>query len=112
MCLVSIIKPRRRRDDTEVADRRAFRLCIHADDRERLLDAAIWPNSVVVTDWYFKPQQNNQQNNQGDEQSNQILPLSLARLPRLTDVHDHLREYSVEKLYDQLPRCHHDGAAV
>ena len=66
------VKPRRRRDDTEIADRRAFRLCIHADDRERLLDAAIWPDSVVVSDWYFKPQQNNQQNNQGDEQSKKM----------------------------------------
>jgi len=73
------VKPRRRRDDTEVADSRAFRLCIHADDRERLLDAAIWPDTVVVSDWYFKPQQNNQQNNQGDEQSKKM---------RLNDVAD------------------------
>ena len=53
-------RPRRRwydTDDTPV-DRKAFRLCIYHDDRDRLLDAAIWPDSLLVSEWFFKSQQN------------------------------------------------------
>jgi len=38
-------------------DRRAFRLCIYYDDRKRLLDASIWPDSVLIYEWFFKSQQ-------------------------------------------------------
>ena len=50
------VKPRRRRNEgeDEAADRKAFRLCICADDRESLLDASKWPNSITVSDWFFK----------------------------------------------------------
>ena len=36
-------------------DRKAFRLCIAADDRDRLLDTSAWPDSIRISDWYFKP---------------------------------------------------------
>ena len=50
------VKPRRRRSDSLVIqDRKAFRLCVFEEDRHRLLDATKWPNSIVVSDWYFKP---------------------------------------------------------
>ena len=48
------VKPRRRRNESETSDRKAFRLCIHEDDRERLLDGSYWPDSVSISDWYFK----------------------------------------------------------
>ena len=41
-------------DDEEQAtsDRHSFRLCIAADDRERLLDASKWPESVLIRPWF------------------------------------------------------------
>ena len=50
------VKTRRRRSE-EVAptDRKAFRLCIVDEDKEKLLNPAIWPDSVTVSHWYFKP---------------------------------------------------------
>jgi len=50
------VRPRRRRNDADVVDRKAFRLCICEDDRNRLLRAEAWPNSIIISDWYFKPQ--------------------------------------------------------
>jgi len=48
------VNPRRRRDETgPISDRNAFRLCIAASDRDRLLDESKWPESVVISDWYF-----------------------------------------------------------
>ena len=49
------VKPRRRRgvDDSE---RKAFRLCVNADDCDRLLDATVWPDSVLISEWHFKAQ--------------------------------------------------------
>ena len=56
------VKPRRAPDESEsdVKDRRAFRLCIFDEDRDRLLDQTMWPDSVVVLEWFFKFQQDEQ----------------------------------------------------
>ena len=49
-------EPRPRRDEKErITDRRAFRLCIADCDRNRLLDASKWPDSVTVSEWYRIP---------------------------------------------------------
>jgi len=50
------VRPRIRRneDETSIAGRKAFRLCIYEDDRGRLMNAAAWPDSVTVSEWYFK----------------------------------------------------------
>ena len=45
---------RRNEDETSIAGRKAFRLCIFEDDRGRLMNAAAWPDSVTVSEWYFK----------------------------------------------------------
>jgi len=47
--------PRRRPNESagDVMDRRAFRLCVNAADRDRLLNPAVWPDSVRVSDWFF-----------------------------------------------------------
>jgi len=52
------VRPRRFRHEAINAagnDRKAFRLCIHADDRLRLLNESVWPDSVTISDWFFKP---------------------------------------------------------
>ena len=51
------VAPRRRRNETprDVADRRAFRLCVEESDRDRLLDADKWPDSVKISQWYYIP---------------------------------------------------------
>ena len=46
-------KPRRRRNENEpITDRRAFRLCIDANDQDKLLDPAKWPDSITIAEWY------------------------------------------------------------
>jgi hypothetical protein len=57
-------KPRRRRTSFNrrdgvppESDRTAFRLCIDAEDEDRLLNPLCWPDSVIISDWYFKPRQ-------------------------------------------------------
>ena len=62
------VKPRRRHynDEREVS-RTAFRVCIAADDRDRLLDPAAWPDSIIIADWYFKPR--------GDQEANGRAPV-------------------------------------
>jgi len=49
------VKSRLRRNESDTADRKAFRLCIYEDDRRKLLNEAIWPDSIQVSEWYFKP---------------------------------------------------------
>jgi len=34
-----------------------FWLCIYYDDRKRLLDASVWPDSLLIYEWFFKSQQ-------------------------------------------------------
>jgi len=49
-------KSRRRRDEDDAAvdKRSAFRVCISADDTKRLLDPRAWPDSITVSEWFFK----------------------------------------------------------
>jgi len=51
------VKSRRRRGEREddVANCKAFRLDITADQRKRLLNESALPNSVLISDWFFKP---------------------------------------------------------
>jgi len=51
------VQPRRRRnEDEDRVVRKAFRVCIYDDDRQRFLDAAVWSKSIIVCEWYFKQQ--------------------------------------------------------
>ena len=56
--------PRRRPNETaeDVSDRKAFRLCVNAADRGRLLNAKVCPDSVRISDWFFR-NKNNQLDN-------------------------------------------------
>lgn len=50
------VKPRQRRyNDEQSVSCKVFSVCIAADDQDRFLDPAAWPDSIVVADWYFKP---------------------------------------------------------
>jgi len=51
------VKPRRRASEIDVSDRKAFRICICANDRDRLLNEEAWPDSVSISDWFSKPKQ-------------------------------------------------------
>ena len=46
--------PRRRRGQETSTDRKAFRLGINDQDRDRLLDASSWPDSVLISEWFFR----------------------------------------------------------
>ena len=46
-------KPRRRRSESVTA-RKAFRLCIKEEDCAKLFDPTVWPDSVTVSEWFFK----------------------------------------------------------
>ena len=45
-------------------DRKASRLCIDAEDCDRLLNADIWPDSVVIAEWFSRPRQYGQDDEQ------------------------------------------------
>jgi len=50
------VQPRRRRNEVgPITDRKAFRLCIDEADRDVLLDSSKWPDSVTISQWYYKP---------------------------------------------------------
>jgi len=47
-------KPRRRQNESNLTiDRKAFRLCIDAADKDKLLDESKWPHSVIISEWYY-----------------------------------------------------------
>ena len=47
-------KTRRRRNDSNFADRKAFRVCINKYDVDRLLVPDLWPQGIAISEWYFK----------------------------------------------------------
>jgi len=49
---LTIIIRRRRHETDPITDRNAFRLCIDASDRDRLLDESKWSKHIVISDWY------------------------------------------------------------
>jgi len=59
------VRPRRRRNESEsdpLTGRKAFRLCILAADRDRLLDESKWPESIIISEWYHVNQADKRQN--------------------------------------------------
>ena len=65
-------KPRRRQNEAVVTNRKAFRVCINADDRERFLDDSKWPDSVAVYDWFFRSAQPTQPSAAGGDKRRRI----------------------------------------
>jgi len=58
--------PRRRTNETaeDVSDRKAFRLCINAADRDRIFNPDAWPASIRISDWFFRDKNNRGDNNE------------------------------------------------
>ena len=49
------VKTRRRyNEDALNLNRRAFRVCILEDDRNRFLNPDVWPDSVRISEWFTK----------------------------------------------------------
>jgi len=47
-------KPRRQQNESNlIIDHKAFRLCIDAADKDKLLDESKWPDSIVISEWYY-----------------------------------------------------------
>jgi len=71
-------KPRRRRYDAPgepIVNRKAFRLCIYYDDCKRLLNASLWPDSLLIYEWFFK----SQQSSVTDQSKRQCLDVNAVR---------------------------------
>ena len=69
-------KPRRRPDETaeDVADRNAFRICINTADRDCQLNADQRPDSVRISDWFFRGKNTEQYNSITDQGNNDKRP--------------------------------------
>ena len=55
------VKSRLRRKvatDDDDEGHKAFRLCIYAEDTHRLMKPEAWPDSVILSEWYFKQPRN------------------------------------------------------
>ena len=63
----------------DVLDRSAFRVCVNATGRDRLLNPESWPDSVRIADWFFRDS-NNQVDN--EEKRRRVDPASPASLTR------------------------------
>jgi len=48
--------PRRRPHESveSTVDRKAFRICINDNNRQEFLDPTVWPDSISVSDWFFR----------------------------------------------------------
>jgi len=60
------VKPRRRRNEAvDQIKRKAFRVCVYENQLHHLLNADIWPDSVTISEWYFKPKDPSESTQQG-----------------------------------------------
>jgi len=71
------VKPRRRRSDGDgdgVLNRTAFRVCIFEDELDKFLNADAWPESVIISEWYFKAQSSDKRPRIGNSPSESAGP--------------------------------------
>ena len=48
---------------TRIPDCTALRVCVTANCLEKFLDPNTWPLDVVITEWFFKPKENQSNRN-------------------------------------------------
>ena len=60
---------RRRGESADITDRKAFRVCVYENDLERLLNADRWPDSISISEWYFKSASSNTANVNDDKRT-------------------------------------------
>lgn len=53
-------RSRRRRNDVNFLNRKAFRLCVDEAQVDKLLDENRWPEDIVISYWFFKNAQRNE----------------------------------------------------
>ena len=63
--MIQSLDSRRRPHESaeSVHDRKAFRVCINENDCQRFLYPSFWPDSISVSEWFFKQQSHNIVNN-------------------------------------------------
>ena len=80
-CFEAKSRRRRNEDDAAVNKRKAFRVCICEDDIERLLNPGAWPDSIVISEWFFKQSTRDDQNTDDKRRrigSDQRQPMSIS----------------------------------
>lgn len=84
------VKPRRRRNEVKpIVDRKAFRLSIDAADQEKLLDETRWPDSVVISKWYYldpSKRSQSQSQSQASDRRDDVVTVSDAEQTVSNDV--------------------------
>lgn len=81
------VKPRRLRNETEpAADRAAFRLCIAEKDRDRLLNESMWPDSVVISEWFHVNIARRRQRSQTEEEEESSTAAATDRRATASDL--------------------------
>jgi len=70
------MRPRRRPNEAaeDVMDRSAFRVCVNAAGRDRLLNPESWPDSVRIADWFFRDKSNQVDNEEKRRRVNLVSP--------------------------------------
>ena len=67
------VKPRRRRNDSASSvNRKAFRIGIYSDDVDRFLNADMRPDSITISEWFFKPPSADTDNSRQQQQQKRI----------------------------------------
>jgi len=105
------VVPRKRRGN-EQTQQAAFRLCINNEHSNRMQNAANWPTSVIVSEWYFKPPNSRvQRRDEDDRRSSPILsarvqqqqqhPQQVARSSQLAAGVDESASTESEEVGDQ-----------
>ena len=65
------VKPRRRQNDSASSvNRKAFRIGIYSDV-DRFLNADMWPDSITISEWFFKPPSADTDNSRQQQQQQQ-----------------------------------------
>ena len=58
---------RRRTDSAGGVNRKAFRVCVQEDEISRFLNPEAWPDSITISEWFFKSRPQNNDNSDATE---------------------------------------------
>lgn len=98
--VLSLFETKSRRSLTSAASsvkRKAFRLCINAAHRDRLLDDSQWPADVSISAWYFKSDKPFSQPRSTDQHGNDNgISVGAAALTRVNSNMDQAEMESVD----------------
>ena len=97
-------KPRRRPNEApeDVMDRSAFRLCVNAAGRDRLLNPECWPDSVRIADWFFRDRSNQVDNEEKRRRVNLASPTRSSSQQARTSVEPAAAAAAVSDIADEM----------